>query len=203
MPEQTHNRHAAKKAPAFHGIKPPWASWRGSKTGKRFKFIETQLIIPKGHNAGRRIKLARYQKELIEEFDAADVRYGLESLPRGNAKSTTMGAFALSEVFLDPHSPSVPIVATTVNQAVKAIYRPALRMVALNEELSERSHVYSAIGSQRLTVPDNDAELFPIANDVDGLQGLDPSLGCATRSGSCRSSRGTPCGSPRASGQAR
>jgi phage terminase large subunit-like protein len=176
MPEQTRNRHAAKKAPAFHGIKAPWASWRGSMTGRRIKFIETQLIVPKGHNAGRKVKLARYQKELIEEFCCDEVRYGLESLPRGNAKSTTMGALALTEVFLNPHSPSVPIVATTVNQAVKAIYRPALRMVALNEELAGRSHVYSAIGSQRLTVPDNDAELFPIANDVDGLQGLDPSL---------------------------
>jgi phage terminase large subunit-like protein len=87
-----------------------------------------------------------------------------------------MAAIGLSEVFLNEHSPDVPIVAVTVGQAARAVYNVALRMVRLNDELAGRSHVYSAIGSQRLTVPGNDGACYPVSNDVDGLQGLDPSL---------------------------
>src|SRR5262245_57143306 len=173
---RTANRNAAKKPPAFHGLKPPWASWRGSPAGKRIKFIETQCVVPKGHNAGTLVKLAPYQRRVIEEFTESGVRYGLESLPRGNAKSTTMAAFGLSELFLNPYSPSIPVVAVTVGQAARAVYNVALRMVRLNDELEGRAHVYSAIGAQRLTVPSNDGEMFPISCDPDGLQGLDHSL---------------------------
>ncbi len=180
---QQRNRAAAKKAPAFHGVKPAWAAWRGSSVGRRIRFIESFCTIPTGHNAGNRMKLAGYQRNVVEEFFADGVRYGLESLPRGNAKSTTMAALGLAELFLNPHSPSVPIVAVTLNQANRAVYRVALRMRELSDELAGRSHVYSAIGSQRLTVPGTDGELFPISADIDGLQGLNPSLALLDEAG--------------------
>jgi phage terminase large subunit-like protein len=39
-----------------------------------------------------------------------------------------------------------------------------------------RSLIYTGISTPRVTVPFNEGELFPISNDPDGLQGLDPSL---------------------------
>jgi phage terminase large subunit-like protein len=39
-----------------------------------------------------------------------------------------------------------------------------------------RSIIYSGIGTQRVKVPSTLGEMFPVSNDVDGLQGLDPSL---------------------------
>jgi phage terminase large subunit-like protein len=49
-------------------------------------------------------------------------------------------------------------------------------MVEKEPHLKDRSIKYSAIGAQKLTVPSNGGEMFPVSNDVDGLQGLDPSL---------------------------
>jgi phage terminase large subunit-like protein len=102
----------------------------------------------------------------------------LQSIPRGNGKSTFRAALALWATF-DPDdsgAPQVPICATTVGQAMRSIYTPALQMVRACPELDERCIAYSAIGATRLWVPSTDGEMFPIANHPDGLQGLDPSF---------------------------
>ena len=170
------NLNGQKKAPSMGHVRAPWESWKGSMLGKRIRFIESQCIVPKGHNAGKKVVLADYQKELIERFTAEGIRTAMEQLPRGNAKSTTVACLALSELFLNPYSPSIPICATKIAQAEKAIYNPAARMVKLNPELEGRTQVYSANGAKRLYVGATDGEMFPMASDVDGLQGLDPSM---------------------------
>jgi phage terminase large subunit-like protein len=108
--------------------------------------------------------------------DGVDV--SVQSVPRGNGKSTFRAAVALWALFDDDSTgaPQVPIVATTVGQALKSIYTPALQMVKACPELAGRSIPFSAWGSTRLWVPSTDGEMFPIANEVGGLQGLDPSL---------------------------
>ena len=73
-------------------------------------------------------------------------------------------------------APSVPIIATTVMQAKRSVYNTLISMVQHSPELEPRSIVYSAIGQERLYVPTTDGECFPLSNDIDGLQGLDPSL---------------------------
>lgn len=72
----------------------------------------------------------------------------------------------------------MPIVATTVNQAVRSVYGVALAMISASPDLDDRSITYSAIGAQKVTANPACAggEMFPVANAVDGLQGLDPSL---------------------------
>jgi phage terminase large subunit-like protein len=101
------------------------------------------------------------------------------ALPRGNGKSTFLAAVALWAVF-DPDpsggAPQVPIVAVTVNQAIRSVYGVALAMVAAEPQLAARSIVYSAIGGMKLVVPSTGGELFPVSCDPNGLQGLDPSL---------------------------
>jgi phage terminase large subunit-like protein len=124
------------------------------------------------------MRLAGFQKDWLEDVLADGVDVGVQSIPRGNGKSTFRAALALWAVFDadDTGAPQVPIVATTVGQAMKSIYTPALQMVAAEADLAGRCIKYSAWGSTRLWVPSTDGEMFPIANDVSGLQGLDPSL---------------------------
>jgi phage terminase large subunit-like protein len=64
--------------------------------------------------------------------------------------------------------------ATTVGQAKRSVYDVAAAMVAAEAELSRRSISYTAISDSRIVVGYNGGTCFPVANDPDGLQGLDP-----------------------------
>ena len=64
--------------------------------------------------------------------------------------------------------------ATTVQQAKRSVYDVAAAMVAAEPELSARSICYTAIGDSRIVAGYNGGVMFPVANDPDGLQGLDP-----------------------------
>ena len=49
-------------------------------------------------------------------------------------------------------------------------------MIKAEPELLRRSLIYTGIATPRVVTPFNEGELFPVSNDPDGLQGLDPSL---------------------------
>lgn len=107
------------------------------------------------------------------------------SLPRGNGKSTFLAAVAVWAVF-DPDesgAPQVPIVATTIQQAIRSVYGVATAMIQAEPELAARSINYTAIGGTKVRVPFTGGEMFPVSNDVDGLQGLDPSVAVADEAG--------------------
>lgn len=159
----------------------PWMFWpKGmSRHARAIKFIESYCVAPKGYNAGKLMTLAPFQKEWLEEVMAPGIHAAVQSMPRGNGKSTFDAALGLHAVF-DPGEsgdPQVPVIATTVKQAVKTIYGPAVRMLELNSELGHRAKTYTAMGDTKILVPFTNGEMFPIAEDPDGLQGLDPSLG--------------------------
>lgn len=157
----------------------PWVRWRTrSRHARCIRFCETYCRAPKGKGHGRPLKLARFQKEWLEEALADGVDVAVQSIPRGNGKSTFRAAVATWAVFDDvaTGAPQVPIVATTVSQAMKAIYTPALQMIQAEPELRSRSLPFTAWGAVRLWVPSTDGEMFPTANQVASLQGLDPSL---------------------------
>ena len=174
---RTGNRNASKKwsdpGPA------PWASWPEVDRAERaIRWIETFCKPPKGHGAGEELRLAEFQKAWLREVLAPGVTSACMSLGRGNGKSTLLAAVALWALF-DPDeggAPQVPIVATTVQQAVRSVYGVALEMIAASPALQSRAMIYSAIGAQRIKAPQNGGEMFPVSNDPDGLQGLDPSL---------------------------
>lgn len=170
------NKNAAKRV-ADPSV-PPWRSWRTRKPSARaIRFIETFCVVPKGHGAGKPLRLAGFQRAVLEQLlDDASVRSGVVSLPRGNGKSTFTAALALWALHDDEHSPSVPAVATTLQQAVRTIFDTCRRMTEVSPELAGRTIVYTQTGNQRLYVPWNNGTLQPLAADPDGLQGLDPSF---------------------------
>lgn len=157
----------------------PWLRWKpSSRHARAIRWIETYCQLPKGYGASKPIKLAPFQREWLEEVLADGVSSAVMSVGRGNGKSTFLAAFGLWALF-DPDEsggPQIPVVATTVQQAVTSVYGVALAMVRDNWELSSRCFIYSAIGAQKIVTPTNHGEMFPRSNDPDGLQGLDPSL---------------------------
>lgn len=158
---------------------PPWKSWkRTSRHGRAIRFMETYCRSPKGVGHGKPMKLGGFQKEWLEEALADGVESAAKAYPRGNGKSTFSAGFACWGGFDDDAtgSPNVPIVATTVGQAKRSIYDTVLSMVKAEPEMANRSSVFTAWGSEHITVAYNEGSIYPVANNVDVLQGLDPSL---------------------------
>ena len=149
-----------------------------SRAARAIKFMTSYCVIPKGEGAGHPMRLGAFQKERIEAILADDVTAAIDSFPRGNGKSTLGAGLACWGVFDDDETgqPQVPIVATTVGQAIRSVYGVASRMILKSPELQARSIVFSGATTPKVTFPWNGGEMFPIANDVGGLQGLDPSL---------------------------
>lgn len=157
----------------------PWKAWPPmSRAARAIRFIETYCKPPKGRGHGTPLKLGTFQKEWLEEALADGVDAAIKSTPRGNGKSTEGGALAVWATFDDDETgaPQVPIVATTIGQAIRSCYGVAVAMVKAEPELLRRSLIYTGIATPRVVVPMNGGELFPISNDTDGLQGLDYSL---------------------------
>ena len=157
----------------------PWREWRRmSRHGRAIKFIESYCRPGKGRGHGQPLKLARFQKDFLEEVLADGIDAGVMQTPRGNGKSSLGGALATWATFDDmgDGAPQVPIIATTVTQAIRSCYGVAVAMIKAEPELLRRSLIYTGISQPRVVVPYNDAEMFPISNDPDGLQGLDYTL---------------------------
>ncbi len=157
----------------------PWSSWRvKSRAARAIRFIETYCVLSKGHGAGKPMKLAPFQRDWLEEVYSSGITSAAMEIPRGNGKSTFLAAVALHALCDedDGGQPQVPIVATTVAQAMRTVFGPACDMADKNPVIGNRLLRYSAIGNQKLVMPTTGGEMFPVSNDPDGLQGLDPSL---------------------------
>lgn len=165
--------------------KGPWAAWRGSRHGRYIRFIEKYCRSPKGEGHGKPLKLASWQKEGMEAMFADDVDAAVQSFPRGNGKSTLEAALGVAGVYMDTETgaPQVPIIATRIHQAIRAAYGPAVSMIRAEPELDSRAIIYTGIATPRVFVPSTQGEMFPMSNDIDGLQGLDPSLAIADEIG--------------------
>lgn len=163
----------------------PWTRWKGSLAGQAIRFIETYCAAPKGVGHGQPLKLGTFQRDFIEAILADQVDAAVLTTPRGNGKSTFGGALATWAVFADTETgaPQVPIIATTVSQAIRSCYGVASAMIQVESELDDRAITYTGIGTARVFVPSSGGELFPIANEPDGLQGLDYSLAIADEIG--------------------
>lgn len=122
--------------------------------------------------------LAPFQKNWLDEILSEGVSSAVMACPRGQGKSTLLAGLGVWATFdeSDSGAPQVPIVATRTQQAIRSVYGVAVSMVKAEPELSERSIIYTAIGTHRIVVASTEGEMFPMANNVDGLQGLDPSL---------------------------
>lgn len=170
---------AGNKSKRFEDDSPgPWWEWPETDRAERaIRWIETYCVLPKGHGSGELVRLAPFQKCWLREVHEPGVSSAAMEVPRGNGKSTFLACVALWALF-DPDEggdPQIPIVATTVNQAVRSVYGVAVSMVQRSPHLLPRALWHTGIGTQKLFV-NTGGEMFPISNDPDGLQGLDPSL---------------------------
>lgn len=157
----------------------PWKSWKTvSRHARAIRFVETYCRPPTGAGHGQTLKLAKFQKEWIEESLADGIDASVLQTPRGNGKSSLGGALATWAVFDDDETgaPQVPIIATTVGQAIRSCYGVAASMVKAEPELWRRALIYTGIAVPRISVPVNEGELFPMSNATDGLQGLNYSF---------------------------
>jgi phage terminase large subunit-like protein len=157
----------------------PWKKWRVKDRGRRaIRFIETYCRTPKGKGFGQPLHLAAFQKRWIRASLADGIDVAILQTPRGNGKSSLAGALATWALFDDDEfgAPQVPIVAMTVVQAIRACYGVAVAMIQGEPALANRSILYTGIGQSKVWVPFNGGEMFPVSNDPDGLQGLDPSF---------------------------
>jgi phage terminase large subunit-like protein len=158
---------------------PPWYRWREKDPAERcIRFIETYCRSPKGVGHGKPMRLANFQKKWIRKALAPGIREAVLSAPRGTGKSTLLAAMALWGTF-DKNPTGQPIVricASTVQQAIDAIYGVACLMIAAEPELSRRSLVRTGASNARIEVGYSGGECKPIANDEDTLQGLDFSM---------------------------
>lgn len=164
----------------------PWTTWRTrSLAARAIRFIETYCRAPKGYGHGRPLHLSPSQKAWFEEILASGVTSAVKSCPRGQGKSTELAGLAVWATFdeSDSGAPQVPIIATRTHQAIRSIYGVAVAMVKAEPELADRSIIYTAIGTHRIEVAQTGGQCFPMANNVDGLQGLDPSLAIADEIG--------------------
>src|SRR5699024_9671922 len=141
------------------------------RANRRIRFIHNYLRVPRGHGAGEPVKLRDFQKEIITGAFAPGIVTALTSMPRGNAKTTLAAMLGLAEMFVGPPSAEVLVVASDQRQA-NITFRLAKRMIELNPELAERTHIYA----DRIVVPETDSMLMPLPADVGALQGWDPSL---------------------------
>lgn len=158
---------------------PPWKRWRKmSRHGRAIRFMETYCPLPKGRGHGRPIKLDLFQKEFLEEALADGVDAALLATGRGNGKSTGGGALATWAGFDDEETgaPQVPIIATTVGQAIRSIYGVSAAMIDASPELRDRCLVYTGVATPRIVIPYNGGEIFPVSNEFAGSQGLDYSV---------------------------
>jgi phage terminase large subunit-like protein len=157
----------------------PWRSWRiRTRHGRAIRFMETYCRAPKGKGHGQPMKLAGFQKEFLEEALADGIDAAVLSTPRGNGKSSLGGALATWALFDDDAtgSPQVPIIATTITQAVRSCYGVAAAMVRAEPELLRRSLIFTGFAQPRIVAPFNGGEMFPMSNQPEGIQGLDASL---------------------------
>lgn len=170
---------AGNKSKRFDDESPgPWWRWEETQRADRaIRFMQTFCYLPKGYGSGAPIRLAQFQKDWLRAALADGITSAVMTVPRGNGKSTFLAGLALWALF-DPDDsgePQVPIVATTINQAVRSVYGVALGMVQKSPELLCRAIWHTGIGTQKIFA-NTGGEMFPISNDPDGLQGLDPSL---------------------------
>jgi phage terminase large subunit-like protein len=124
------------------------------------------------------MRLGMFQKEFLEDALADGIDVAIAQMARANGKSTLGGGLAVWAAYDDDETgvPQVPIIATTVSQAIRSVYGVGASMVKAEPELEKRALIYTGIAQPRILVVFNGGELFPISNDTDGLQGLDPSL---------------------------
>ena len=159
----------------------PWKKWRiRTRHGRAIRFIETYCRAPKG-TGHRHAAQARDVPEGVPRGGARrrGRRRRSSRRPRGNGKSSGGGALATWALFDDDETgaPQVPIVATTIGQAIRSCYGVAVSMIKAEPELLRRSLIYTGIATPRVVGPVQRGRAVPdLATTPTGSRGSTRSL---------------------------
>ncbi|NLF19363.1 MAG: terminase large subunit, partial [Lentisphaerae bacterium] len=145
--------------------------WPADRAARRLRFIREFVVVPKGVGAKGPFRVRPWQEELVVGAFAEGIRTALVSLPRANGKTALAAALAVAELFAGPPSAEVLVVASDQRQANIAL-NMAKRMIELNPELADRTHLYA----DKIVVPENGSTMLALPADPAALHGWDPSL---------------------------
>jgi phage terminase large subunit-like protein len=131
------------------------------------------VLIPKGHNALRPLRLKPWEMGLVGSvLDPSPApRLAGWMLPRGQGKTTKVAALGLYDLMLGAEGASIVVAACDERQA-GLCFNIARRMVELNPELEKRVSVYQ----DKLVVPSRDAVFQVLPAVPKRLEGLDFTL---------------------------
>jgi phage terminase large subunit-like protein len=130
------------------------------------------LLVPKGRGARSRLRLRKWQRQIVRTVLAPGTRTAVIAIPRGNGKSTLAAALALWALVDGPEGAEVPIVGGVSERQARIAFNTARRMVQLDPELAARVQVFQ----DRLYMPHHDASLFPLPADADAILGANPTM---------------------------
>lgn len=163
-------------------VDPSPLPWRPRSTGSaRFaSFCRKFVKVPKGTGARTPLKLRTWQRDLVGSVLDSDPqpRTAGWMLPRGQGKSSLMGAWGLYELFTGGEGATVCVVAVDERQA-GIVFGIARRMVELDEHLESRCQVFK----ERLVIPDRDAQFHCLPAEPKRLEGLDYTLAILDEAG--------------------
>lgn len=148
-------------------------SWRSRAEGvDKFRlFCKRYLKVPKGVGAGAPFILRPWQVEAVRPMFEGGSKIHLIQIARGNGKSTLIAAVCLYALFFGGEGGRIMTVAQN-DASARRLLRSAARMVELNDELLERTHIYK----ERLEVPGSDSTFIAVASEQSAVEGEDLSL---------------------------
>jgi len=140
---------------------------------RMIRWIETFVIVPRGHGARSPMKLAPFQRKIIKAcFGNAAVKTALVSLPRGNGKTSLAAAMCLYAL-LDDSVPDPEIIAVASDlSTAEILLKTCRRMVELNPLLFERCVIFK----DRIECPATGGVLRALPSIETALHGRDPNL---------------------------
>jgi Terminase large subunit, ATPase domain len=135
------------------------------------RFMEG-LLVPKGKGARSRLRLRKWQREIVRAVLAPGIRTAVVAIPRGNGKSTLAAALGLWALVDGPEGAQVPIVGGVSERQSRIAFDTARRMVQLDPELLARVQAFQ----DKLYMPHHDATLYPLPADADAILGANPTM---------------------------
>lgn len=106
---------------------PRWHGWKEKDEVARIvRWIETCLILPRGHGAGAPFKVADFQRKLLREI--VDSLATFISIPAANGKTVLMAAVGLERLARGDDYVEVDLIATKDEQA-RRIIEACIKMI--------------------------------------------------------------------------
>ena len=151
---------------------PPWHGWRyRSEAARARRWIEEQLVVPTGAGAGGRMRVAGFQRRILETMYGSLATF--VSIATGNGKTTFLAAVALERICRGDDYAEVDVIATKEEQAA-ILVEAAKRMVESCPPLVELCAWHAREGA--LEYRPTGSRLVAHPARLSALQGLNFSL---------------------------